>query len=338
MGVTHTRVVPAATGLAEAAALLAAGEVVAFPTETVYGLGADATNAAAAARIFAAKGRPADNPLIVHIAEPADLGTVAAPPVPDLARTLAERFWPGPLTLVLPAAGRIPPVVRGGLATVAVRCPAHPVARDLIRALGRPVAAPSANRSGRPSPTTAAAVLEDLDGRIPLILDGGPTGIGVESTVIDLTTRPVTLLRPGGLPVEALEPWTGPLARPRAGEPARSPGLKYRHYAPRAPLFWLARPDAAWPEAVRRQLEARGIDPGRTVVLSALPGGAAAFLVVEPLGPDPAGAARRLFEGLRAADRAGAAAVVAVLPETGLAAGVGPAVADRLRRAAEAVW
>lgn len=185
---------PAAIG--EAAAVLSAGGLVAFPTETVYGLGADALNPRAVERIYAAKGRPVDNPIIVHIADPNALGGLVSD-VPTAAQILIARCWPGPLTLVLPATPVVPSVTRGGLPTVAVRMPAHPVALALIRAAGCPVAAPSANRSGRPSPTTAQHVLADLGGSVELVLDGGPTPVGVESTVLDLTCDPPLLLRPG---------------------------------------------------------------------------------------------------------------------------------------------
>ena len=225
-----------------AAALLRAGQVVAFPTETVYGLGSNALDPGAVARIFSAKGRPADNPLIVHISHPAEADAVAE--VPGPARRLMEAFWPGPLTLVMRKRESIPPIVTAGLSTVAVRMPAHPVALALIEAAELPIAAPSANRSGRPSPTTADHVAEDMRGRIPLILDGGPCRVGIESTVLDVSESPVTLLRPGDVTVDMLENVLGePVHIPDAvlaalteGQTARSPGLKHTHYAPRAPL------------------------------------------------------------------------------------------------------
>ncbi|HBK60200.1 MAG TPA: threonylcarbamoyl-AMP synthase, partial [Firmicutes bacterium] len=189
--------------LSSAAAILRRGGLVAFPTETVYGLGANALDGQAVARIFRAKGRPQDNPLIVHIACLEDLQACAAG-VPDEAWALARAFWPGPLTIVLPVSGGIPCEVTAGGDTVAVRMPSHPVAMALIRAAGLPIAAPSANISGRPSPTSADHVWTDLAGRIEMLVDGGPAGIGVESTVLDMTSSPPLVLRPGGVPVEAI--------------------------------------------------------------------------------------------------------------------------------------
>ncbi len=197
-----------AEAVRRAAEVIRAGGLVAFPTETVYGLGADALSAAAVTRIFEAKERPRGNPLIVHLAGLDALGEVVAQ-VPARVQDIARRFWPGPLTLVLPRARAVPLVTTGGLETVAVRVPDHPVARALIAAASRPIAAPSANRSGRPSPTCAEHVREDLDGRIELILDGGPTPVGVESTVLDMTSEPPTLLRPGGVTLEQLESCLG---------------------------------------------------------------------------------------------------------------------------------
>ncbi|QIA26220.1 threonylcarbamoyl-AMP synthase [Thermaerobacter sp. PB12/4term] len=229
-----------------AGAILRQGGLVAFPTETVYGLGADALNPRAVARIFAAKGRPADNPLIVHVTGPEQAGSALVASWPEVGRRLAERFWPGPLTLVLPAGPAVPAAVRAGLPTVAVRCPAHPVARALIAAAGTPVAAPSANRSGRPSPTRAEDVWADLGPHLDMLLDAGPVPVGVESTVLDVTAWPPRLLRPGGVPAEDLEAVLGvPLAAPpvvAGGEAAPAPGMKYRHYAPEAPL--VLAPDA----------------------------------------------------------------------------------------------
>ena len=232
-----------------AGALLRAGGLVAFPTETVYGLGADALNPQAVARIFAAKGRPPDNPLIVHVTGPEQAGPAVVARWPEAARRLVARFWPGPLTLVLPAGPAVPAAVRAGLPTVAVRCPSHPVARALIAAAGTPVAAPSANRSGRPSPTRADDVWADLGPHLDMLLDAGPVPVGVESTVVDVTVWPPRLLRPGGLPVEAIEEVLGVgLAPPpalAAGAAAPAPGMKYRHYAPEAPLVLAEGPGAA---------------------------------------------------------------------------------------------
>ncbi len=225
--------------LVQAATLLREGALVAFPTETVYGLGANALDEGAVARIFEAKGRPSDNPLIVHIADHGELESLVAS-VPEVARVLMDAFWPGALTLLFRKSDRVPSIVTAGLDTVGVRMPVHPVALELIRKAGVPVAAPSANRSGRPSPTTAAHVREDLQGRIPMIVDGGACQVGVESTVLDVTVDPPMILRPGGVTREMLEDVIGPVAVDPAltGESSRprAPGMKYAHYAPRAPL------------------------------------------------------------------------------------------------------
>ena len=214
------------------AELLRNGEVVAFPTETVYGLGADAFNARAVAKIFEAKGRPQDNPLIVHIADPADIGKVAAS-VPEAAVALMEIFSPGPLTLILPKREDLPETTTGGLRTVGIRIPNHPIARALIRAAGCPVAAPSANVSGRISPTEARHVLEDMDGKIPLILDGGCSDIGIESTVLDLSKEVPVVLRPGAITAEMLSVYLGKVVDFKGKVLiAEAPGMKYRHYAP----------------------------------------------------------------------------------------------------------
>ncbi|MBE3562843.1 MAG: threonylcarbamoyl-AMP synthase [Hydrogenibacillus schlegelii] len=257
-----------APAIREAAAILRRGGLVAFPTETVYGLGAVATDARAVANLFAAKGRPADNPLIVHLAAAEDVVRVARD-IPPEAWRLWARYAPGPLTLVLPSRGTVAPAALAGLPTVAVRIPAHPVARALIRAAGAPIVAPSANRSGRPSPTTAAHVLEDLAGRIDAVVDGGPADIGLESTVLDVTRRPAIVLRPGAVTVEMLEAVLGdgavvdPAAPLRDGEAPRSPGMKYRHYAPDVPLALLDLEDGAEAavEALRAVLAVSGPPP-----------------------------------------------------------------------------
>ncbi|HVZ40386.1 MAG TPA: L-threonylcarbamoyladenylate synthase [Candidatus Kapabacteria bacterium] len=218
-----------------AAELIARAEVVAFPTETVYGLGADAFNPAAIAKVFSAKGRPADNPLIVHVADIDSMMRCGS--LGDDALLLADAFMPGPLTLVVPAHPAVPPIARAGLPGVALRMPAHPVAAALI-ALTGPLVAPSANRSGRPSPTTAEHVMADLEGAIAAVLDGGPCTIGIESTVVDLTNDVPAILRPGTIPAAALEAVLGrPLRSAGRGEEApRAPGMKYRHYAPAVPV------------------------------------------------------------------------------------------------------
>jgi len=303
--------------IARAAALLRAGELVGLPTETVYGLAADARNPAAVRRIFAVKGRPADNPIIVHIADAADLSSVARRVTP-LAAKLARRWWPGPLTLVLEAAGDLPSVTTGGLSTVAVRVPDHPVALAVLHASGLALAAPSANRSGRPSPTTAAHVLADLHGDVALVLDAGPSRVGIESTVVDARGERPVVLRPGavagadlGLPAEVGLPG------------AASPGTRYRHYAP----------------SCRVEIAPIGQGPTMAAEMAAL-GPRVGLLAPGPVPPGvtslgrpsgPSALARCLYAALRAAELAGLEVVVVeAVPEEGL----GAAVMDRLERAA----
>lgn len=304
---------PDTDGIAEAARLLAAGELVAFPTETVYGLGGDARSDRAVARIYEAKGRPSFNPLIVHLPDLAAVAAIAE--VGPKARLLAQAFWPGPLTLVLPlrpGAG-ISPLVTAGLSTVAVRVPAHPLAQLLLRGFGGPLAAPSANPSGRVSPTQALHVLEGLAGRIAAVLDGGACAVGLESTILLADPAPV-LLRPGGVPVEAVEALLGEAVRSGgdAGKPT-SPGQLASHYAPEA--------------AVR--LEAVEALAGELLVGF---GEVKGRLTLSETG-DLVEAAARLFDALREADRLagpGGRIAFAPVPETGL----GRAINDRLRRAA----
>lgn len=311
-----------ATSLDRAAALLRGGGLVAFPTETVYGLGADATRAQAVAGIYAAKERPCFNPLIAHVASAeAALGQGA---FDAAARALAAAFWPGPLTLVVPAAPgcTVCDLARAGLDSVALRVPSHPLAQDLLERVGRPVAAPSANRSGRVSPTCADHVLADLDSRIDAVLDGGPAQVGVESTIVACLGGRPRLLRPGGVPREAIEHVIG---QPLAGldqadaDAPRAPGLLASHYAPRALV----------------RLEACAIDPDEAVLLfgdTRLPGldQARAILNLSPRG-DLVEAATNVFAHLRALDETGADAIaVAPIPDRGL----GEAINDRLRRAA----
>lgn len=237
------------TAIKAAAKYIAAGEVVAFPTETVYGLGADGLNGSAVSKIFAAKGRPADNPLILHVADRKDLDRLASE-LSANAKALVDTFWPGPLTIVVKKADNIPDEVTAGLDTVAVRMPSHPVAAALIRESGCPIAAPSANISGKPSPTNAQDVAEDMMGKIAGILDGGNCGIGVESTVVDTTTPIPVILRPGGITREMLEERLGAVDIDPAlnGNPAlrpKAPGMKYRHYAPSAPMYIYEGSDAS---------------------------------------------------------------------------------------------
>jgi L-threonylcarbamoyladenylate synthase len=308
------------TRIADAAAILRRGGLVGLPTETVYGLAADATDAQAVLRIFAAKGRPRFDPLIVHCADADDVWQVAEPT--PRARRLAT-LWPGPLTLVLRRRACIPDAVTAGLDTVAVRVPDHPLARELIRACGRPLAAPSANRFGCTSPTTAAHVIEQLGAAVDAVLDGGPCRVGVESTVLRPDPTPL-VLRPGGLPREQLALLLGePVAladrQARADNlPREAPGMLASHYAPRCPLVLR---DGAWPA-----------DP--TIGLLAFTT-APAGRIAEVLSPtgDLAEAATHLFAAMRRLDAAGVKAIAAELvPETGL----GEAINDRLRRAAGA--
>jgi L-threonylcarbamoyladenylate synthase len=298
-------------GLAAAAAIWRAGGLVALPTETVYGLGADARNDLAVARIFEAKGRPRFNPLIVHLADVAAARELVQ--WSDAADRLASVFWPGPLTLVLPlreGAG-ISPLVTAGLGTLALRVPAHPVAQGALRAFGGPVAAPSANPSGRISPTTAAHVLAGLGGRIEAVIDGGACAVGVESSIVGLSGAPL-LLRPGGVPVEALEAALGaPLARHQAGDPLTAPGQMASHYAPGA----------------RVRLGAMAASAGEVM----LGFGAVAGNLNLSVAGDLREAAANLFRHLHALDAMGASGIaVAPIPEVGL----GRAINDRLRRAA----
>ncbi len=331
---------PDPAALARAGQVLRRGGLVAFPTETVYGLGANALDPAAVARIFAAKGRPAHDPLIVHIAEPDQAAQVAAE-VPPMAHRLWARFAPGPLTLVLPKHPAVPPVVTAGKPTVAVRIPGHPVALGLLRAAGVPVAAPSANKFGHTSPTTAQHVQDDLGPAVDLILDAGPTPIGVESTIVDLTTDPPTLLRPGGLPREALEAALGrPVAVAGPGAEVRAPGMLPRHYAPQVPL-WLFDGPRAWAREMLWQTAAQlargqGLRVGALVPAEDAARLRALGVQVADLGPeaDLETAARRLFAGLRGLEAAG---VEVILARTLGEAHLGLAIADRLRRAAAQV-
>jgi L-threonylcarbamoyladenylate synthase len=327
----------AGAAIGQAAAILRRGGLVAFPTETVYGLGANALDRAAVLRLFSAKERPAWDPLIVHVASLQMLQDVVAE-LPPRAQLLVERCMPGPLTLVLPRAPAIPAEVAAGRATVAVRMPAHPVALALIEAAGVPLAAPSANRFGRPSPTTAEHVLADLDGRIDAVLDAGPTTVGVESTVLDPTAQPPRILRPGGLSREALEEVLGPVEvaesaaaaaddEPRQG--LASPGTALRHYAPRARVVTV---EGGAEELVRA---ATGQAAQGRRVGAMLPAGwaAPADVTVFAWGEwhDPAALARNLYAGLRALDEQQVDLILCPLPAP---AGLGLALRDRLRRAA----
>ena len=312
--------------VSRAAAVLADGGLVAFPTETVYGLGADAASDAAVGRIYAAKGRPRHHPLIVHLAEGARLDDWAID-VPAAAHRLAEAAWPGPLTLILRKAARVSAAATGGAATVGLRVPAHPVAQALLRQFGGGIAAPSANRFGAVSPTTADHVARDLGAAVDYLLDGGPCEVGVESTIVDLSRGRAVLLRPGGLPREAIEPITGPLAAPDAAAPA-APGTLASHYAPSAQVIAVAPDEVPAAVAAARSRGARVAVLAPRAAFAAWPGLAAEAW---PLPDDAAGMARGLYAALRDLDAAGFNVVIAALPP---AAGLGEAVGDRLRRAA----
>ncbi|MFL5243183.1 MAG: L-threonylcarbamoyladenylate synthase [Gemmataceae bacterium] len=318
--------------IAEAADILRAGGLVAFPTETVYGLGANALDAAAVARVFAAKGRPAKNPLIVHVAE-LELAVNLVPHWPEAAAQLSKRFWPGPLTLVLERKPSIPDIVTAGGPTVALRMPAHRVALALLRAAQIPVAAPSANRSTYLSPTRAEHVLSGLDSRIDLLLDAGSTPGGIESTVLDLTTSPPRLLRPGLIALADLEVAVGkidqsPVAETLRSPPLKSPGMLQRHYAPRAKL------DGVEKEAMARALEhaRNGLS---TSLLTFGPSATAPnpFLTIVAMPTEPGRYAAQLYAALHECDRAGANRIVVALPPDR------PewlAVRDRLKKASTA--
>ena len=336
MGEVITRVVaidpvtPDRTAIAEAASILRAGQLVAFPTETVYGLGADGLNPMALSRIYAVKGRPPDNPLILHLASPDQLPLVAAQ-VPTIAHHLMQAFWPGPLTLILPKTFRVPDLATAGLTTVAVRIPAHPVALALITAAETPLAAPSANRSGLPSPTTAQHVFDDLCGRIPLILDAGPTRIGLESTVLDVTSTPPVILRPGGITQEAIEAVIGPLQQVASmAQRRQSPGTRYRHYSPKARVVLV---EEAQSETLQAAI-AKALQHSTRVgcLLHELePSHLPPMIQVRRLGGAVADYAHGLFSALRALDELGLDVIVV---EGVQEQGLGVAVMDRLRRAA----
>ena len=318
----------------QAAALLRRGGLVGIPTETVYGLGANGLDGEAVARIFAAKGRPQDNPLILHIPS-ADWLERYCVDIPPAAYALAEQFWPGPLTMNLRRKPIVPDAVTAGLDTVGMRCPAHPVCRAILAAAGVPVAAPSGNTSGRPSPTTAADMLEDMDGKIDAIVDGGPCAVGVESTILDLTLTPPRVLRPGGVTLEQLRQVLGEVAVDQAvtrqmgeGERPRAPGMKYRHYAPRSPVTVVKG------EAGRTARYIAGhLGAGSGVICFDEFAPLFAGHAVRTLGSaaDPAEQARRVFDALRYFDATDVTEIFAQCPgETG----VGLAVANRLNKAA----
>lgn len=332
-------ILPTPANIQRAATLIMEGELVAFPTETVYGLGANALDAASVTKIFVAKGRPADNPLIVHVATPE-----AAEPLCEIdsrARALMARFWPGPLTLLLPKKSAIPTVTNAGLSSVAIRMPSHPVALALLRACQVPIAAPSANTSGRPSPTTAQHVLDDLNGKVELILDGGACTVGLESTVLNLEGEIPTIVRPGGVTQEMLQTVLGPVdvadsvMRPlRTGEKAISPGMMYRHYAPHGRLTLVkGAPERVWKACCTMYDEAlqvghkacilayeehqKGYGNRRTLTIGSL--------------TNPESIAHSLFAALRQMDDEG---MQVILCETVEAEGIGLAIMNRMSRAA----
>lgn len=321
--------------ISAAAKILREGGLVGIPTETVYGLAANGLDETAVKRIFEAKGRPQDNPLILTIPGQQWLPRYCKD-IPPLAYVLARKFWPGPLTMILKCrTDVVPSVITAGLDTVAMRCPNHPVTLAIIREAGIPVAAPSANTSGRPSCTTAQDVLEDMDGKIEGIVDGGPCTVGVESTILDLTCDPPKLLRPGGLPLEALEQVIGPISVDKAvvsplqeGEQPKAPGMKYRHYAPKAPVTVFT----GAPEASAREI-ARRVGPTTGVIcfdefVHLFP-----QQEVHALGPsnDKLAQAQRVFDALRTFDNSGVTEILAQCPDS---RGLGLAVGNRLKKAA----
>lgn len=332
----------------EAGDLIRRGGLVAFPTETVYGLGANGFDPAAVGRIFEAKGRPADNPLILHIAEREELEELVAA-VPEWLEPILERFWPGPLTVVLPRSEIVPDIVTAGLDTVAVRLPSLGAARELIRAAGVPIAAPSANLSGRPSPTTAAAVLSDMEGRIGLVLDAGPCEVGLESTVLDCVCRPPAILRPGGVTLEMLQASlkqvrsAGSRQSASETEAPRAPGMKYRHYAPAAPLILFpAGTGTGGERAAGEKLKAAvlaAIREGKkagAVVSAELAGELPAAVTAAVYGSrrNPAETAAGLYEALRYFDLH---PVDLIFAEGVREEGIGRALMNRLYKAASSV-
>ena len=321
--------------ISAAAKILREGGLVGIPTETVYGLAANGLDETAVKRIFEAKGRPQDNPLILTIPGQQWLPRYCKD-IPPLAYVLARKFWPGPLTMILKCrTDVVPSIITAGLDTVAMRCPNHPVTLAIIREAGIPVAAPSANTSGRPSCTTAQDVLEDMDGKIEGVVDGGPCTVGVESTILDLTCDPPRLLRPGGLPLEALEQLIGPIAVDKAvvsplqeGEQPKAPGMKYRHYAPKAPVTVFT----GAPEASAREI-ARRVGPTTGVICFDEFAHLFPQQEVHTLGPsnDKLAQAQRVFDALRTFDNSDVSEILAQCPDS---RGLGLAVGNRLKKAA----
>lgn len=326
-------------GLRRAGEIIRRGGLVAFPTETVYGLGGDALNRESSRRIYAAKGRPSDNPLIVHIARIQDLDRITAE-VPEEAERLAEMFWPGPLTMILKKSDAVPSETTGGLNTVAVRMPSHPAALRLIEYGGGYVAAPSANTSGKPSPTLAKYVLEDMAGRIDMVIDGGEVGIGLESTIVDMTVSPPRILRPGYITLEMLEDALGEvdidvtIMRADSGQRPKAPGMKYRHYAPQGELLIVQGP----PERVAAYINERAAADARAGERTGIIGTEEMLAryrgdVVRSVGSrtDEDSIARHLYAILREFDDEG---VTKIYSESFPAEGFGQAIMNRLLKAA----
>ncbi len=317
-----------------AAEILRQGGLVGIPTETVYGLGANGLDPEAVSHIFQAKGRPQDNPLILHIPEASWLERYCKE-IPLTAYQLAQAFWPGPMTMILKRKDIVPDVVTAGMDTVGMRCPSHPLCREIIALAQVPVAAPSGNTSGRPSPTTAEHMLEDMNGKIDAIVDGGPCSVGVESTIIDLTCQPPRLLRPGGITLEQLESVLGEVAVDPAvtrlmgaGEKPKAPGMKYRHYAPKAPVTVVAGEGAASAAYI-----AAHAAPGDGVICFDEYAGSFSQQVVRTMGParDKGEQARHIFDDLRAFDHTQVSAIWAQCPDS---KGIGLAITNRLNKAA----
>lgn len=326
-------------GLQEAGEILRQGGLVAFPTETVYGLGGDALNPQSSRKIYAAKGRPSDNPLIIHIASMEALPLIVKE-VNDKVRKVAESFWPGPLTIILPKSDAVPEETTGGLQTVAVRLPSHPVARRLIECAGGYVAAPSANVSGKPSPTLAKYVIEDMDGRIDMIIDGGEVGIGLESTIVDLTVEPPQILRPGYITQEMLNEVLGAVDVDKtildnsSGQAPKAPGMKYRHYAPKGDLTIVTGDAAdvvAYINAQAAEFTAAGKKVGIIASEEVLQQYRAA--IVKNIGnrTDETAIARNLYRILREFDEEGAEIIFSEAFDDG---GMGQAIMNRLLKAA----
>ena len=320
--------------IARGAEILKRGGLLGIPTETVYGLGANALDADACRRIYEAKGRPQDNPLIIHIPDSSWLPRYCRS-VPESAYRLADAFWPGPLTMILPKQDIVPMRTTGGLDTVGVRCPNHPVTLALIRAAGVPIAAPSGNTSGRPSPTTAADMMEDMDGKIDGVFDGGACSVGVESTIIDLTCTPPRLLRAGGLPLEALQDVLGEVIVDKCitqlmtdGEHPKAPGMKYRHYAPKAPVTVVTGDGAKSAAYIAAHAPA-----GAGVICFSAFVPMFSSQVVHDLGSelDKSEQARRVFDALRKFDATSVPEIYAQCPDE---AGLGLAIGNRLKKAA----